>query len=135
MIMDELFDFLFLNSPRWSLWSSRVKSRKLQSEIILSTLYVKNVEVGCCSRKESWKRLASLKEFKSNKDSTVGPRFSAPRFSDTPIYAKPDLVPKFLSPEDVTKSGSDFGPLFSDPRFSDTPSPGPTETSKQPIRT
>eukprot|EP00116_Pleurobrachia_bachei_P002679 sb/3462941/ len=25
MIMNELFDFLFLNSPRWSLWSSRVK--------------------------------------------------------------------------------------------------------------
>eukprot|EP00116_Pleurobrachia_bachei_P015749 sb/3476011/ len=33
---------------------------------------------------------------------TVGPRFSAPRFS-----GHPDLVTKTLSPEDVTKSGSD----------------------------
>eukprot|EP00116_Pleurobrachia_bachei_P018746 sb/3479008/ len=33
---------------------------------------------------------------------TVGPRFSDPRFS-----GHPDLVPKTLSPEDVTKSGSD----------------------------
>eukprot|EP00116_Pleurobrachia_bachei_P008705 sb/3468967/ len=39
--------------------------------------------------------------------STVGPLFSDPRFSDTPIYAHPDLVTKTLSPEDVTKSGSD----------------------------
>eukprot|EP00116_Pleurobrachia_bachei_P006151 sb/3466413/ len=38
---------------------------------------------------------------------TVGPRFSDPRLSDTPIYGHPDLVTKTLFPEDVTKSGSD----------------------------
>eukprot|EP00116_Pleurobrachia_bachei_P005919 sb/3466181/ len=38
------------------------------------------------------------------KRNTVGPRFSAPRFSDTPIYANPDLVPKFRCLAPPTRS-------------------------------
>eukprot|EP00116_Pleurobrachia_bachei_P004548 sb/3464810/ len=45
--------------------------------------------------------------FRSEEAVSLGPRFSALLFSDTPIYAHPDLVTKNLSPEDVTKWGSD----------------------------